>query len=178
MTGHIHRYEPEPGCTSWLRQLSVPLADCASIIHVIYSWRPAAATLSVSIRRTCQMVSDAPTWQGCCHSSLLWQHPYKWVLGVTCAQTCPACTQVCMDDGSIQLCSRNVAVIYYLTKDWAADDGGLLIDHEAAGGPHTYIPKYNRWATWQQFPTSSWQKSAETTSVGATWCRAGFASAH
>jgi Rps23 Pro-64 3,4-dihydroxylase Tpa1-like proline 4-hydroxylase len=49
-----------------------------------------------------------------------------------------------MEDGSIQLCSRNIAVIYYLTKDWSAADGGLLIDHEAAGGPQTHVPKFNR----------------------------------
>lgn len=50
-----------------------------------------------------------------------------------------------MEDGSIQLCSRSIAVIYYLTKDWTAADGGLLIDHEVPGGPQTHIPKFNRW---------------------------------
>lgn len=50
-----------------------------------------------------------------------------------------------MDDGSIQLCSRNIAVIYYLTKDWTAADGGLLIDLEAPGGPQTHVPKFNRY---------------------------------
>lgn len=50
-----------------------------------------------------------------------------------------------MDDGSIQLCSRNIAVIYYLTKDWSAADGGALIDLEAPGGPQTHIPQFNRY---------------------------------
>jgi hypothetical protein len=54
------------------------------------------------------------------------------------------CLQVRMEDGSIQLCSRNIAVIYYLTKDWSAADGGLLIDHEAPAGPQTHVPKFNR----------------------------------
>ena len=52
--------------------------------------------------------------------------------------------QVRMEDGSIQLCSRNIACIYYLTKDWTAADGGLLIDHEAPGGPRTHVPAFNR----------------------------------
>jgi Rps23 Pro-64 3,4-dihydroxylase Tpa1-like proline 4-hydroxylase len=52
-----------------------------------------------------------------------------------------------MDDGSMQLCSRNIACIYYLTKDWTAADGGLLIDHEAPGGPQTHVPAFNRCGT-------------------------------
>lgn len=40
-----------------------------------------------------------------------------------------------MDDGSVQLCSRSIACIYYLTKDWSENDGGQLLDLEAPGGP-------------------------------------------
>eukprot|EP00040_Diaphanoeca_grandis_P024859 m.137114 g.137114 ORF g.137114 m.137114 type:complete len:326 (-) comp29905_c0_seq1:335-1312(-) len=34
-----------------------------------------------------------------------------------------------MEDGSIQLCSRDVALIFYLTKDWNKKLGGLFVDH-------------------------------------------------
>jgi Rps23 Pro-64 3,4-dihydroxylase Tpa1-like proline 4-hydroxylase len=50
-----------------------------------------------------------------------------------------------MEDGSIQPCSRSIACIYYLTRDWTAADGGLLIDHEAPGGPQTHVPAFNRY---------------------------------
>jgi hypothetical protein len=50
-----------------------------------------------------------------------------------------------MEDGSIQLCSRSIACIYYLTKDWTTADGGLLIDHEAPGGPQTHVPAFNKY---------------------------------
>lgn len=40
-----------------------------------------------------------------------------------------------MDDGSVELCSRRIACIYYLTKGWSDDDGGQLVDLEAQGGP-------------------------------------------
>eukprot|EP00879_Flechtneria_rotunda_P029966 GHRR01032441.1.p1 GENE.GHRR01032441.1~~GHRR01032441.1.p1 ORF type:complete len:181 (+),score=69.31 GHRR01032441.1:51-545(+) len=48
-----------------------------------------------------------------------------------------------MDDGSIQLCSRTIACIYYLTKDWQAEYGGELVDLEAHGGPKVHVPQYN-----------------------------------
>jgi hypothetical protein len=51
-----------------------------------------------------------------------------------------AFTNCKMDDGSIQSCSRDIAVIYYLTKNWKEEYGGLLLDLE---GNKTYIPEYN-----------------------------------
>ena len=40
------------------------------------------------------------------------------------------------------MCSRDLAIIYYLTKDWTESDGGVLIDlHE--GTRKRYIPKFN-----------------------------------
>lgn len=44
-----------------------------------------------------------------------------------------------MEDGSVQLCSRNIACIYYLTKDWSESDGGQLVDLEAPGGPQVSV---------------------------------------
>jgi Rps23 Pro-64 3,4-dihydroxylase Tpa1-like proline 4-hydroxylase len=48
-----------------------------------------------------------------------------------------------MDDGSMQLCSRNIACIYYLTQGWTAADGGHLVDLEAPGGPQQHLPAFN-----------------------------------
>eukprot|EP00882_Tetradesmus_deserticola_P015103 GHRQ01016079.1.p1 GENE.GHRQ01016079.1~~GHRQ01016079.1.p1 ORF type:complete len:321 (+),score=104.82 GHRQ01016079.1:337-1299(+) len=54
-----------------------------------------------------------------------------------------AYTQVMMDDGSMQLCSRSIACIYYLTKGWSDADGGHLADLEAPGGPQQHLPAFN-----------------------------------
>lgn len=55
----------------------------------------------------------------------------------------PVLVQVMMDDGTVQLCSRNIACIYYLTKDWTAADGGQLVDLEAPEEPQQYLPSFN-----------------------------------
>lgn len=45
-----------------------------------------------------------------------------------------------MDDGQVITCSRSIAIIYYLTKEWRSEDGGLLVDIE---GGRTYVPEFN-----------------------------------
>jgi Rps23 Pro-64 3,4-dihydroxylase Tpa1-like proline 4-hydroxylase len=45
-----------------------------------------------------------------------------------------------MDNGKVVLCSRDIAVIYYLTKKWSREDGGLLKD--LAGGTD-FVPQFN-----------------------------------
>ncbi|KAF8067273.1 Telo2 [Scenedesmus sp. PABB004] len=54
-----------------------------------------------------------------------------------------AYTQVRMEDGSVERCSRSVAVIYYLTLGWAPELGGALVDLEAPGGRRVYTPEFN-----------------------------------
>ncbi len=55
-----------------------------------------------------------------------------------------AYTNVCMDDGCVQLCSRTIAIIYYLVnQDWATADGGELVDLEARNGPKQILPTFN-----------------------------------
>lgn len=51
-----------------------------------------------------------------------------------------AYTSVQLDDGGIIECSRDIAVIYYLTKDWTPELGGALIDLQTNT---KYIPEFN-----------------------------------
>jgi hypothetical protein len=61
-------------------------------------------------------------------------------------------------------CSRTIAVIYYLTKGWQPEYGGLLVDMEAqGGGPKTYVPEVRCRATVQ---ISSYRDSP----AGTTHC--------
>uniref|UniRef100_A0A7S1IN91 Prolyl 4-hydroxylase alpha subunit domain-containing protein n=1 Tax=Eutreptiella gymnastica TaxID=73025 RepID=A0A7S1IN91_9EUGL len=54
-----------------------------------------------------------------------------------------AYTNVQMEDGSVHECSREIGVIYYLTKDWKPEYGGHFVDREADGGPQAYVPEFN-----------------------------------
>lgn len=45
-------------------------------------------------------------------------------------------------------CSRDIACIYYLAKDWTAQDGGVLLDKgpSSAGDemqPRPFVPEFN-----------------------------------
>lgn len=51
-----------------------------------------------------------------------------------------AYTNVRMDTGEIVECSRCIACIYYLSKDWRRDYGGLLVDCESGT---EYVPEFN-----------------------------------
>lgn len=45
-----------------------------------------------------------------------------------------------LEDGKMVLCSRDIAVIYYLTEEWTREDGGLLLDLETG---KEYVPEFN-----------------------------------
>jgi hypothetical protein len=49
-----------------------------------------------------------------------------------------AYADVTMDDGAVVKCSREIAVIYYLTRDWQASYGGALLDIPTAT---RYVPE-------------------------------------
>ncbi|GFR40917.1 hypothetical protein Agub_g1573, partial [Astrephomene gubernaculifera] len=58
-----------------------------------------------------------------------------------------AYTQVQLDTGRIITTSRSLAVIYYLTRDWREEYGGVLVDLEAPAAPPRvgarYVPMWN-----------------------------------
>ncbi|KXZ57006.1 hypothetical protein GPECTOR_1g909 [Gonium pectorale] len=58
-----------------------------------------------------------------------------------------AYTQVRLDNGRVITTSRTLAVIYYLTKDWREEYGGVLLDLEdpasPPGQPTRYVPVWN-----------------------------------
>ena len=51
-----------------------------------------------------------------------------------------AYTNVMLEDGAQIRCSRDIAVIYYLTKDWKESDGGTLVDIPTGT---RYVPEFN-----------------------------------
>lgn len=51
-----------------------------------------------------------------------------------------AYVDVTMATGEIVQCSRSIAIIYYLTKCWSREKGGLLIDCETGD---CYVPEFN-----------------------------------
>mmetsp|Transcript_29756 Transcript_29756/g.60081 ORF Transcript_29756/g.60081 Transcript_29756/m.60081 type:complete len:226 (+) Transcript_29756:322-999(+) len=77
-----------------------------------------------------------------------------------------AYTDVQMENGKMVTCSRDIAVIWYLTKNWKENDGGVLIDCET-GKRYTqpcfvhstacaqcftflrYVPEYNSAVTFR-----------------------------
>ncbi|GLC38925.1 hypothetical protein PLESTB_000462000 [Pleodorina starrii] len=58
-----------------------------------------------------------------------------------------AYTQVQLDNGRVIITSRTLAVIYYLTRDWREEYGGVLVDLEdpsaPAGEGRKYVPLWN-----------------------------------
>jgi len=58
-----------------------------------------------------------------------------------------AYTSVVMEDTKVTIqCSRDVAIIYYLTKDWKVEMGGVLKDLE---GGKEYVPEFNSLVAFQ-----------------------------
>ena len=51
-----------------------------------------------------------------------------------------AYTDVLVEGNAKIKCSRDIAIIYYLTKDWAASDGGVLVDIPSQ---RRYVPEFN-----------------------------------
>lgn len=52
----------------------------------------------------------------------------------------------CAFAGEVITCSRDVTLVYYLTKGWSKELGGCFVDLEAAdapGGRRIYVPQFN-----------------------------------
>lgn len=43
---------------------------------------------------------------------------------------------------NLVLCSRDIAIVFYLTKDWTEEMGGCFVDHACAGG-EVIVPQFN-----------------------------------
>ncbi|KAJ1470424.1 hypothetical protein T484DRAFT_1847809, partial [Baffinella frigidus] len=51
-------------------------------------------------------------------------------------------------NGNTVLCSRQFAIIFYLTKGWDATCGGSLVDHKVTP-PKLYVPEFNSIVTFK-----------------------------
>jgi len=55
-----------------------------------------------------------------------------------------AFTQVLLEDGRVISCSRDIAVIVYLSPQWSKEQGGVLLDLEAKpGAQREFVPEFN-----------------------------------
>jgi len=52
-------------------------------------------------------------------------------------------TEVTMADGLVQLCSRDIAVVLYLTPGWREEWGGQLVDEPGGPGERRLTPEFN-----------------------------------
>ena len=53
---------------------------------------------------------------------------------IACVGRLQAHADFALDNGKVMKCSRDIACIFYLTKEWQRSDGGVLIDKEGPSG--------------------------------------------